>query len=116
MLWWFDDDPRLRAAAAAITNRGDSVFVRIAPWWAVARETRLGKMSVPLPRLSGAIARSFWRMLGVEVPHRVRLAGLPAHRRDRFDHLLIAQAIGQDMIPVTDDRPIPLYQVQWRAC
>jgi len=55
-------------------------------------------------------------MLGVEVPHRVRLAGLPAHHRDRFDHLLIAQAIGQDMILVTDDRPIPLYAVRWRAC
>jgi len=56
VLWWFDDDPRLGAAAAAITDRGDSVFVRIASWWAVARKTRLGKMSVPLPRLSGAIA------------------------------------------------------------
>jgi len=55
-------------------------------------------------------------MLGVEVPHRVRQAGLPAHPRDKFDHLLIAQAIGQDMILVTDDRPIPLYAVRWRAC
>jgi PIN domain nuclease of toxin-antitoxin system len=40
-----------------------------------------------------------------------RLPFQPQHR-DPFDHLIIAQAIAEDMMLVTADQRVPLYPVQ----
>ena len=42
-------------------------------------------------------------ILPVEVPHLSRLEKLPQHHRNRFERLLIAQAIETNAIAVTND-------------
>ncbi|MEJ0048672.1 MAG: hypothetical protein WDN04_23105 [Rhodospirillales bacterium] len=46
----------------------------------------------------------------------LRLGTLPVHHRDPFDHLLIAQAIVEAAIFVSEDRHIPAYAVQVVPC
>ncbi|WP_419760492.1 hypothetical protein [Acidisoma sp.] len=46
-------------------------------------------------------------------PHH---AALPLHHRDPFDHLLIAQAITEDVIFLSKDRHAAAYPVQLHRC
>ena len=48
--------------------------------------------------------------------HIAALATLPTHHWDPFDHLLIAQAITEDAVFVSENQNMPLYPVQLQRC
>jgi len=52
--------------------------------------------------------------LPVEHSHALRVAGLPAHHRDPFDRLLIAQAQLEGLVLMTADRQLEPYDVELR--
>jgi len=54
--------------------------------------------------------------LPIQPAHLATLATLPQHHRDPFDHLLIAQAISEDVVFVSDDRNMPHYEVRLQSC
>jgi PIN domain nuclease of toxin-antitoxin system len=108
VLWWFLDDPALsRLADAAIADGDSQVFVSAVSAFEIAIKFRLGK----LPRASGLVA-NFQQMvaaygftpLNVSAEHGLAAGTLAINHRDPFDRLLMAQAIVEDLVLVSNER------------
>jgi len=116
-LWWVFADPKLsRAARTAITDEAqNSVFVSAASAWEIATKYRIGKLydaRVVAEDLSGTIAAEGFNPLAVSVLHAERAGSLVGHHRDPFDRMLIAQAISEDLVLLSNERAFEAYGVK----
>lgn len=117
LLWWLADDPQLgQQARALIANPGNDVLVSKVSLWEIVVKLRVGKLSADLAGITDAVQRGGFTLLDIAIPHLRALAGLPMHHRDPFDHLLIAQAVTEDALLVTEDRHAALYPVRTVPC
>ena len=107
LIWWLaGDDALSRKARDAIADEANGVFVSAASAMEVATKFRIGK-------LPGAalLARNFEALVAeqgfAELPisvHHARLAGeMAITHKDPFDRLLIAQALAEDMVLVSNE-------------
>ncbi|MGH8581595.1 MAG: type II toxin-antitoxin system VapC family toxin [Gammaproteobacteria bacterium] len=71
--------------------------------WEMAIKHALGKMALPSGRVAADIEAQGFRWLNVTPYHAENLIELPAHHKDPFDRLLIAQAKYESMRIVTYD-------------
>ena len=112
VLWWLDDDPRLSPhAREAIEDPANQVFVSTASLWEIAIKIRIGKLRVDLADVIALLPQQGFRLLDIKTDHLQVLATLPAHHRDPFDHLLIAQAITEELTFLSNDRHVKSYPV-----
>jgi PIN domain nuclease of toxin-antitoxin system len=116
-LWWVFADPKLsRAARTAISDEvQNNVFVSAASAWEIATKYRIGKLSdarVVAEDVSGAIAAEGFNPLAVSVLHAERAGSLAGQHRDPFDRMLIAQAISEDLVLLSNERTFEAYGVK----
>ena len=74
----------------------------------------LGKLTLRKPLdllVQDWIQKSGLVVLSVRLEHVLRLDALPAHHKDPFDRLLIAQALVEGAVLVTHDPAIAQYPV-----
>ena len=71
----------------------------------------LGKLKAPEDFAAILEAEGF-DALPVDVFHAEQAGSLPAHHRDPFDRMLVAQAQAEGLSIVTSDRDIPRYGVR----
>ena len=117
LLWWLDDDQRLGARARElIADPGNDVLVSVVSLWEIVVKTRIGKLEADCREVFRAIERDGFLLLGIGLPHLLTLAGLAAHHRDPFDHLLIAQAITEAAVFMSEDRNVSRYPVEIITC
>ena len=111
LLWWLADDPRLgRHARAEIAKHSNSIYVSAAAAWEIATKRAIGKLEAP-GRIAAWIDEEGFLELPISVAHAVRSVELPAHHRDPFDRLMIAQAQLEDLTLVARDDRIDAYDV-----
>lgn len=114
-LWWLAGDDALSAAAkAAIADAGNDVLVSAASTWEIATKYRIGK----LPGAAAIIANldrtiSDQGFVGLPIsPRHGQIAGtLPGPHRDPFDRMLIAQAMLENLVLVSNEDPFDAYAV-----
>jgi PIN domain nuclease of toxin-antitoxin system len=116
-LWWVFADPKLsRAARTAISDEAqNSVFVSAASAWEIATKYRIGKLPdarVVAEDVSGAIAAEGFNPIAVSVLHAERAGSLVGHHRDPFDRMLVAQAISEDLVLLSNERAFEAYGVK----
>jgi PIN domain nuclease of toxin-antitoxin system len=117
LLWWLGDDPRLGPAARIrIADAGTEVLVSVVSLWEIVVKVRLGKLEARIEEVEAAIDADGFLRLPITPRHLSALRDLPAHHRDPFDHLLIAQAIAEGAAFVTADRGAPAYGAEVLAC
>jgi PIN domain nuclease of toxin-antitoxin system len=108
-LWWLADDERLGPGAAEyVADGSNEVLLSAAVVWEVAIKRALGKLDVPddfAATLLGAGAVG----LPVTLQHASAVAELPAHHRDPFDRMLIAQARLENAVLVSHDDALRAY-------
>ena len=115
LLWFLAADRRLSAPAQhVIADPQNEVFVSAVSVWEVAVKLRIGKLALDFDRFLAEIEVFAW--LGVEPSHLRRLAGLAQHHRDPFDHLLMAQALEEDLTFMTSDGHAAAYGLRIRPC
>ena len=106
-LWWIGDDARLSGPAReTIADPGNEVSFSVASAWELAIKTGLGRFEPDGdlgPFLEEQIQRNAFRVLPVKLEHAVSISSLPAHHRDPFDRLLVAQAAVEGMTLVSRD-------------
>jgi len=117
LLWALDDNERFGPTARGlIADPANDVLVSVVSLWEIAIKLRAGKVKADIKSVSEALGRTGVTLLGIEVAHLSTLAGLPAHHRDPFDHLLIAQAITEGATLMSEDQNMPRYPVQAIGC
>lgn len=108
---FLEDDPRLGAdAAAALEDPANHVMLSAVVVWEIAIKRAIGKLPVDQRYLS-LLLDSGAEPLAISLEHARAVEELPAHHRDPFDRLLVAQAAAERATIVTDDDRIREYDV-----
>jgi PIN domain nuclease of toxin-antitoxin system len=117
VLWWLTDDDQLGTQARdLIADPGNDILVSVASLWEIVVKVRVGKLKADIEEISKAIELDGFILLAISPVHFRTLGGLPMHHRDPFDHLLIAQAISEEAIFLSQDQNAPKYPVQVIRC
>jgi PIN domain nuclease of toxin-antitoxin system len=116
LIWWLlGDDALSRRAREAIADEANDVAVSAASAMEVATKFRIGK----LPE-AALLAQDFEAIIAdqgfIELPisvHHARLAGeMNIAHKDPFDRLLIAQALAEDMVLVSNETLFDSFSVK----
>ncbi len=115
LLWFLDESPLLQPTARVlIENPANLKWVSIASCWEIAIKAGLGKLSLGEPAttfLPRELATNHFTLLGIELAHATCVENLPAHHKDPFDRLLVAQALVENMPLVSADAVFDQYGV-----
>jgi PIN domain nuclease of toxin-antitoxin system len=110
ILWWLADDPTLDPAArSAIEDPTNDVLVSAASIWEIEIKRALGKLSAPDGLVTAVDAAGF-DVLPISGPDAELAGSLPAHHRDPFDRMLVAQADRVGAIVVSRDTAFVAYR------
>ena len=117
LLWWLSNDHRLgEPSRDVIENPANDVIVSIASLWEMVVKVRVGKLHADISDVIRALEAEAFDFLAIQPVHLQKLAELPVHHRDPFDHLLIAQSIAENAIFMTEDGHALLYPVHSIRC
>lgn len=115
-IWWVAGNPSLSfRARTAIADAANDVFVSSASAWEISTKHRLGKL--PLARelainVEAYVEDQGFFPLDVTMLHGQAAGSLPGIHRDPFDRMLIAQAIAEKLILVSNEELFDEYAVQ----
>lgn len=109
LIWWDAGHALSKRAVNAIQN-ADEVFVSSAAAWEVAIKASLGKIASKRS-IAIAASESGFTELPITFAHADKVRDLPAHHRDPFDRLMIAQAQVEGLVIVSRDRSFGAYDV-----
>ena len=112
VLWLAENSPKLSyAAKTIILDETNEKYVSIASCWEVSIKLSLSKLG-----LVGGMAEFFriiqgngFELIPVLEEHLIVLEALPFLHRDPFDRFLIATAIANNLILLTDDAQLLAY-------
>ena len=111
LLWWLDANPSLsEKAKTAITDGNNLVLISAAVIWEIWIKQALGKLEIP-SNFRQVLDRQPFEMLTISAEHAHAVADLPAHHRDPFDRMLIAQAMAERLTIVTRDTIMKQYKI-----
>jgi PIN domain nuclease of toxin-antitoxin system len=112
LLWALGAPARLpHVAAQAIGDAGNEVFVSAASVWEIAIKSALGKVSADIDEVVESFEEAGFDELDVSVAHARRVRRLPAHHRDPFDRMFVAQSLEEGLVLVTRDPAFTAYKV-----
>lgn len=115
--WWFADDPQLGTQARAlIVDPGNEVMVSKASHWEIEVKLRVGKLAADIYEITTAVQRDSFTSLDIAILHLRALSDLPMRHRDPFDHFLVAQAMTEKAIFVSEGRHAAQYPVRVVPC
>ena len=115
-LWWLAGDDALpQAIRSVIGEDANTIFVSAASAWEIATKYRLGKLpgvADIVTDLETAVLDQGFEGLPVSFRHGQAAGALPAPHRDPFDRMLIAQAMLDDLVLVSNERAFDAYGVK----
>ena len=111
LLWWLDDHPTLSKKAKAVIADGKNlVFVSAVVIWEIRIKQALGKLQIP-KNFRKVLGDQPFEMLDITVEHAHAVGDLPAHHRDPFDRMLVAQAKVEGLTLMTRDTRLKKYKI-----
>ena len=117
ILWWLSDNRRLGDRARdIIANPANDINVSAVSLWEIVVKAKVGKLQADIAEITRALEVEAFDFLAILPAHLQKLAELPMHHRDPFDHLLIAQAIVEGTHFMTDDQNAALYPARIIRC
>jgi len=111
LLWWLSGSPELDPVLRdAIAEPANLVYVSAVSIWEIEIKRALRKLQAP-QNWSDVLTEESFRRLPVTWEHALRVSGLPPIHRDPFDRMLVAQALIEKLVLVTDDVTVKRYGV-----
>jgi PIN domain nuclease of toxin-antitoxin system len=111
LIWYIEGDVRLPIVWREIIESSDhEKYFSTASLWEIAIKTNLGKLTIKYP-IEKFVPADF-HILPITAAHLSAYQTLPLHHRDPFDRILVAQAQVDDLILMTQDPNLKLYQ-EW---
>ena len=115
-IWWFAGNARLSAPARqAIADENNDVLISAASAWEIStkyRARRLPDAEGLAEDITGHIANENFEGLPITVEDAARAGALPGPLRDPFDRLLIAQALGRNLVLISIETLFDQYGVR----
>lgn len=114
LIWWLEDDPRLRSSARALIAKPNAdVFFSIVSCWEASLKARKGKIKITGSAMWRLLLEEGFEPIGLAANHIVEMEKLPvvAGNGDPFDYLLLAQAKAEGAALMTADRMLTEYGV-----
>lgn len=115
-LWWIAGDSALSVPArSAIEDAGNYVFVSAASAWEIATKIRIGKLpgaTVIAADIMGVVIAQGFGRLPISFEHGQAAGALPGPHKDPFDRMLIAQAMLDGLVLVSNERNFDAYGVR----
>jgi PIN domain nuclease of toxin-antitoxin system len=115
-LWWLAGQRALtRKARAAIASDDNNIFVSAASAWEIATKFRIGRLpeaAAVAIDVTGAVAAEGFDGLAMSMAHAERAGALNGPHRDPFDRMLIAQALLEDLVLVSNEHMFDVYGVK----
>jgi PIN domain nuclease of toxin-antitoxin system len=115
LIWFLEGDTTLSTDAKnLIENPANTNFVSVATFWEMAIKVSLKKleMQISIQNLKKLLWENGIEVLPITIENTLFVSQLPFHHKDPFDRLLIAQAVNENMILVSKDEAMLLYNVQ----
>ncbi|MGO9742006.1 MAG: type II toxin-antitoxin system VapC family toxin [Roseiarcus sp.] len=116
LLWWLAGDEALSLAArAAIADDSNDVFVSAASVWEIATKHRIGKLpgvAAIVADIDAVLSDQNFMGLPISIRHGQAGGALPGPHRDPFDRMLIAQAITENLVLVSNELAFDAYGVR----
>lgn len=117
LLWWLTDSDRLgNEARNLVADPANDILVSTASFWEIAVKIRVGRLRADLDEIMTAVSSEGFTLLEIAPSHYRTLMTLPVHHRDPFDHLLIAQAIAEKAVFLSEDGRVSAYPVRVMRC
>jgi len=110
-VWWLDDSASMGATCRDLIARADEVFFSAVTPWELGIKRALGTLTMP-DGLAAALASGGFTPLAISIAHAERAPALPAHHRDPFDRMLVAQAQLESLAIATADPALSAYEVE----
>lgn len=111
ILWWLGfDSHKLTNIVFETIAEADAVFVSVATIWELEIKRSVGKLQLPVDGWR-QVEASGLTFLPIEMADALRAAHLPFTHRDRFDRMMVAQALIRDLTLVTRDTRLLDYGV-----
>jgi PIN domain nuclease of toxin-antitoxin system len=114
---WADPDRFALDFKLLLEDSATVLLLSVASIWELGIKASIGRMTLPEPfdqYVRSRLASGEVEILPVSVEHALRAAALPRHHGDPFDRMLVAQAQAENLVLLTDDREIGLYDVALR--
>lgn len=115
-LWWLAGHPSLpRRVRMEIDQSGFDAHVSAASAWEIATKHRLGRLpeaDLVAADVMSCIESQQFTPLPVSVPHGQIAGALSGQHRDPFDRMLVAQAMREDLVLVSNERAFEDYGVK----
>ena len=110
-LWSLDETKRLTEEVAKILkDPRNRIFVSVATAWEISIKQKKGKLPLKTT-LEECFRKSNFEILEIKLPHILQLENLPFYHKDPFDRMLVAQAIVEKLMIITEDGKINKYDV-----
>lgn len=111
-IWAVQNSPKLSPKVLAILDGDDDVFVSQGSFWEIAIKQTIGKLNLDknIFALENVCKAEEIQILPLELAYFERIKTLPLIHRDPFDRIIIASAIEEDLIILTNDGEIVKYQ------
>jgi PIN domain nuclease of toxin-antitoxin system len=114
-LWWIAGDAALsQPSMTAIGDPGTRVFISAASAWEIATKVRIGKLpgvATIATDLTGIIDAQGFLPLPITLAHAQAAGALPGPHKNPIDRMLIAQAMLDGMVLVSNEQRFDPYGV-----
>ena len=114
-LWWDNEPSRLSPQVLALCQDPTTDLVlSVVSVWEIQIKSALGKLTLTTPLhtlITAQHTTNGLQVLPVTLEHVLALDSVPAHHKDPFDRLLIAQARVEAIPVASADRVFALYPV-----
>ena len=114
-LWAIAEEEKLSRPAQQVYSGPNNLWLSVVSVWEILIKVRAGKLLLPEPAgpyLVKRLVENKIEILPVKLGHLLRLESLPAHHRDPFDRMLVAQSLEEDLPLVTADPIFEKYPVR----
>ena len=113
-IWLSENDPHLPNNLRDMIDIADTVYLSIVSLWEMAIKLNLGKLSLQrsYETIGQELESSDILLLPISFMDTLQIYHLPLHHRDRFDRMLIAQAINKSLILISRDTQFDAYSIQ----
>ena len=114
LLFFLYDSGKLSKRASDINHNDEKISVSIVSMWEIAIKSSIGKLEIKssISKIAETCEKEQFDILPIKPFHLDEIGRLPAIHGDPFDRLIISQAISENLVIITKDGTIPMYNVK----